>query len=100
MTALTSHRWPGNVRELRNVVEAMLAMGEPPTLEAAAARAGADAALDLPYKDARREVLEAFEKRYVERLLERSGGNVSAAARAGQMDRTYLIKLKERHRKE
>jgi DNA-binding NtrC family response regulator len=99
MTSLTDHRWPGNVRELRNVVEAMLAMGEPPTLDGApAAPRAASTALDaLPYKDARREVLEAFEKRYVEALLEHAKGNVSAAARAGQMDRTYLIKLKERH---
>jgi DNA-binding NtrC family response regulator len=98
MTALTSHRWPGNVRELRNVVEAMLAMGEPPALEGGGPARASDGGLVLPYKDARREVLEAFEKRYVERLLERTGGNVSAAARAAQMDRTYLIKLKERHR--
>jgi DNA-binding NtrC family response regulator len=99
MTALTGHRWPGNVRELRNVVEAMMAMGEPPSFEGAPlAKTAAGEPLDRPYKDARRDVLEDFEKRYVEHHLARAEGNVSAAARTAQMDRTYLIKLKERHR--
>ena len=102
MTALCQHRWPGNVRELRNVVEATLAMGETPALHAADLPAEGDAALNdalltQPYKDARRLLLDAFERRYVQRLLERNDGNVSAAAREGRMDRTYLIKLKQRH---
>jgi len=101
LTALCRHRWPGNVRELRNVVEATLAMGETPPLFVAEPTGG-DAALDdallaQPYKDARRVLLDAFERRYVQRLLERNDGNVSAAAREGRMDRTYLIKLKQRH---
>ncbi len=102
LAALARHRWPGNVRELRNVVEATLTMGEPPTLEGV--RAGgegpADAHLALPYKDARAAVLAEFEQRYVTRLLERARGNVSAAARDARMDRTYLIKLLAKHRGE
>ncbi|MGE0790275.1 MAG: sigma 54-interacting transcriptional regulator [Sandaracinaceae bacterium] len=99
MAALAAHHWPGNVRELRNVVEATLAMGEAPELaRSVSGPAGDDdALLALAYKDARREVLGRFERRYVSRLLELSEGNVSAAARAGRMDRTYLIKLLQRH---
>jgi transcriptional regulator with GAF, ATPase, and Fis domain len=33
----------------------------------------------------------------VTRLLAAAGGNVAAAARQAQMDRTYLIKLVQRH---
>ncbi|HHH27822.1 MAG TPA: sigma 54-dependent Fis family transcriptional regulator [Polyangiaceae bacterium] len=100
MTALCRHRWPGNVRELRNVVEATLAMGETPSLFDAPDRTDLtpDSLLSLPYKDARRALLDDFERRYVSRLLERSADNVSAAAREAQMDRTYLIKLIARHR--
>ncbi|HEY8429947.1 MAG TPA: sigma 54-interacting transcriptional regulator [Sandaracinaceae bacterium] len=99
MAALCRHRWPGNVRELRNVVEATLAMGEAPELEVPSERQAEpeDAVLALPYKDARRAILDEFERRYVERLLARTGGNVSAAAREARMDRTYLIKLVQRH---
>jgi DNA-binding NtrC family response regulator len=100
MSALARHRWPGNVRELRNVVEATLAMGEAPALDTSVPGgplAGSSADLDRAYKDARRALLDDFEARYVARLLERTGGNVSAAAREAQMDRTYLIKLIQRH---
>jgi len=53
--------------------------------------------LDMRFKDARRRVLDEFERRYAARLLERAGGNVSKAARSGRMDRTYLIDLLYRH---
>jgi DNA-binding NtrC family response regulator len=102
LRALTSHRWPGNVRELRNWVEATLAMGESPELSpnsvvgGGALRADANL-LDQPYKDARRTLLEDFEHRYLKHLLEATGGNVAQAARRAQMDRTYLIKLIQRH---
>ena len=40
VAGLARHDWPGNVRELRNVVDATLAMGEPPTLIASGPRSG------------------------------------------------------------
>ncbi|MES1177473.1 MAG: sigma 54-interacting transcriptional regulator [Myxococcales bacterium] len=102
MHQLRTHRWPGNVRELRNWVEATVAMGESPPLSthdpSAVTGEGAPNELyALSYKDARRTVLEDFELRYVTRLLAAAGGNVAAAARQAQMDRTYLIKLVQRH---
>jgi DNA-binding NtrC family response regulator len=100
MAALCAHRFPGNVRELRNVVDAMIVMGEPPPLDASIAPGGGselDRVLHLSYRDARAALLDEFERRYVERLLDRARHNVSAAARLGQMDRSYLIKLIEKH---
>ncbi|MEO6602759.1 MAG: sigma 54-interacting transcriptional regulator [Polyangiaceae bacterium] len=102
MQQLRAHRWPGNVRELRNWVEATVAMGESPPLSthdlSGVTGQGAPSELiALSYKDARRTVLEDFELRYVTSLLTAAGGNVAAAARQAQMDRTYLIKLVQRH---
>ncbi len=101
MTALRSYRWPGNVRELRNWVEATLAMGESPELHDELAPGSADSIQDrvlgLPYKDAREAVLGEFEKRYVSHLIERSDDNVTQAARLAKMDRSYLIKLLQKH---
>jgi DNA-binding NtrC family response regulator len=102
MTALSAHRWPGNVRELRNVVEAMVVMGEAPSIDASVHTAsGPDdviaRVLPQSYRDARNTVLAEFERRYLERLMERAAGNVSRAAREARMDRTYLIKLLGRH---
>jgi hypothetical protein len=51
----------------------------------------------MRFKDARRRVLDDFERRYAARLIDRAGGNVSKAARSGRMDRTYLIDLLYRH---
>jgi DNA-binding NtrC family response regulator len=103
MASLQAHRWPGNVRELRNYVEALLAMGEPLPLEAregepkAAGGQAPGAPPESSYKEARQAVLEAFEVRFLQALMERTGGNVSQAARIAQMDRSYLIELLQRH---
>ena len=101
LAQLSSYRWPGNVRELRNWVEATLAMGESPELSPSSVKSPTApndvGTLDLPYKDARRLLLEDFERRYLKHILEATTGNVAQAARLAQMDRTYLIKLIQRH---
>lgn len=99
---LRQYPWPGNVRELRNHVEATVAMGESllpssATLPPADDFAFPDSALGLRYADARSLVLDAFERRYLKHLLDRAGGNVSLAARTARMDRSYLIKLLQKH---
>jgi DNA-binding NtrC family response regulator len=104
MQALATYRWPGNVRELRNLIEATLAMGEPPALDHAPGDAAADPAdpiaalLALPYRAARERLLRDFEARYLPALLARADDNVSRAARDAQMDRSHLIELLHRHK--
>jgi DNA-binding NtrC family response regulator len=102
--ALKDHYWPGNVRELKNLIEATVAMGEPPALDTTAtsesARSAKDpigALLGLTYAMARGRLLAAFETRYLTALLERCEGNVSRAAREAKMDRSHLIDLLRRH---
>jgi DNA-binding NtrC family response regulator len=99
MRSLATHHWPGNVRELRNLIEATLAMGEPPALEPAPADASdpIDAVLGLPYRIARERLLHQFEERYLPALLARAEGNVSRAARTAQMNRSHLLELLQRH---
>ncbi len=104
MRELARHSWPGNVRELRNVVEASLVMGTfglpldagapPARVEGASSPSPVDG---LTYKEARRRVLDDFEKEYLQALLVRTGGNVREAARVAQMDRKYLMKLLRDH---
>jgi DNA-binding NtrC family response regulator len=102
---LARHPWPGNVRELRNVVLGALALGRPPELVGRGLTPPGSAdlgelfreAMTLPYREARRSILDAFEKRYVEALLERAGGSVRQASRDAQMDRKYLTELLRRH---
>jgi DNA-binding NtrC family response regulator len=104
MDALSRNHFAGNVRELRNLVDAAVAMGEAPTPEGPASVPSTTstafvADLALPYKDARAQLLDQFEARYLDALLERASGNVSAAARIARMTRSHLSELLVKRRK-
>jgi DNA-binding NtrC family response regulator len=96
MEALRSHRWSGNVRELRNVVESAVAMGnlslEPGRIQEVIRDNGI-----APYRRARAEVVAAFEREYLGRVIHLTEGNVAAAARAAGMARQYLVSLLKKH---
>ena len=83
LAQLAAQRWSGNVRELRNLVESTLAMGELASeLPAPLDTTGRDTrSASAPYREARARVLDDFEHSYLHRLYERTGGNVSLAAR-------------------
>ena len=103
-----AYAWPGNVRELYNAVAARIALGEFARIEALASVPSPEApagepsffdrilALDLPLALARQEVVEAFERLYIEHALERSGGSVVKAAAAAGVARRYFQILKAR----
>jgi DNA-binding NtrC family response regulator len=115
-----AYAWPGNVRELRNAVARRLALGDlsvdpgmtrrgsaaPPPLPpspAPAQRTPASAdfldsvlSRDLPLPRARQEVVDEFERRYVARVLDRHGGNVTRAASASGIARRYFYAIKNR----
>ncbi|MBZ5708823.1 sigma-54-dependent transcriptional regulator [Nannocystis pusilla] len=120
---LMSHDWPGNVRELANVVEgaallttdgvlrpahvlAVLSRRRSPAGEHGAAVAAAppdthvmpDATRSLlaelpPLREAR----DAFDRAYLQEVLRRCGGNVSAAAKMAGRNRTDFHELLRRH---
>ncbi len=107
LVELLRYRWPGNVRELKNYVQAMIAMGEACLLKDAPSGSAA-VALDAPgggfapyleqhYGPARAQLLHAFEKAYLEALLQRAQGNVAQAARDAKMARSHLNELLRRH---
>jgi len=93
------HDWPGNVRELRNFVAGTVVLGAPPTplSEAAPGTDVAAALLELPFRDAKARLVEDFERRYLERALQRADGNMRQAARDAKMNRSYLMELLRRH---
>ncbi|MFO0736004.1 MAG: sigma 54-interacting transcriptional regulator [Labilithrix sp.] len=99
LAQLAAQRWSGNVRELRNLVESTLAMGELASeLPAPLDTTGRDTrSASAPYREARARVLDDFEHSYLHRLYERTGGNVSLAAREARMDRSHLVTLLKKH---
>ena len=49
------------------------------------------------YELARRQAIDAFERTYLTKLLERNGGNVAASARSAGVNRAYLYRMLGRH---
>jgi DNA-binding NtrC family response regulator len=107
---LKGYRWPGNVRELRNVIEraCTLSHGESLDLDDAmedsarpltppAAVVEAHPSTDLPFKQAKAIVIDSFERQYIATLLKRHRGNLSAAARAAEVDRKHFRELLRKH---
>jgi DNA-binding NtrC family response regulator len=107
---LIEYDWPGNVRDLRNTIEraVILAEGEeltardlPEEFRAGVARGSAStteeaAGLSVPYTEDFRADRREFERRYIARCLEESGGNVTRAASILGMHRQSLQhKLRE-----
>ncbi len=95
---LQRHSWPGNVRELRNVIEraCLLSHGDSINIDDALVEAAAPALgirTDLPFKEAKGQLVEMFEREYIEDLMRRHKMNLSAAAREAQIDRKHLREL-------
>jgi DNA-binding NtrC family response regulator len=104
MERLKAHPWPGNVRELRNFVEraALLATGGRveekflvvgEDLRQASPTIVADPSghlvvdVEAPFKEAKSHLVDAFERAYWTKLLERTDGNISKASRIAGVHR-------------
>lgn len=99
MQTLRRYGWPGNVRELRNAIEraCLLANGDYISLDDALQHDDAAPAMgvrtDLPFKEAKGQLVEMFEREYIEDLMTRHSMNLSSAAREAQIDRKHLREL-------
>lgn len=51
----------------------------------------------MDYRKKRREAIDAFESGFLSIAMEQSGGNVTAAARACNLDRVYFHRLLRKH---
>jgi transcriptional regulator with PAS, ATPase and Fis domain len=106
MDVLKRHEWPGNVRELRNLVELAFYSEKRPVdlssfLSFGSLRAGRKPndepdmsfTTDRPFKDAKNDLIEEFEKAYLNDLLARNRQNISQSAREAGIERAYLQRL-------
>jgi DNA-binding NtrC family response regulator len=103
LAALGRHTFPGNVRELRNVIEHAVVLAEGEHIQAADLRldgagpAGHAAVRQSgTFADAKKQVVEEFERRFLRQALREHGGNVSATAEAiGMVRQSLQQKLRE-----
>jgi transcriptional regulator with GAF, ATPase, and Fis domain len=94
---LTTHNWPGNIRELRNLMERVAYLTDEPTIEAddlaiidrgPSRGAGGELAIEGELTEATNE----FQRRVINREIERARGNVAAAARTLGLHRSNLYR--------
>jgi DNA-binding NtrC family response regulator len=115
LAALEAYPWPGNVRELQNVIERACALADGDRItrrdlpdyvlrgaagavgaaRGAPARGGvpAETGAELPLKEAKERWMHVLEANYLRDLLDRHGGNISAAAKAAGIDRKTFHRL-------
>ena len=97
---LVEHEWPGNVRELRNVLERARSLtqkgGALTPTELGFDGAAADETRE-GFHAAKDRLIATWERGWVTELLKRARGNVSQAARLGQLDRVSLHRLMKKH---
>lgn len=108
LAAMERYLWPGNVTELRDAVEramTVVAQGllQPEHLpeivrrEAAMPMGGDAARSPRRFREAKRRVVDSFERSYLEDMLAWHRGNVTAAAAQAGMLRSALQRLLRKH---
>ncbi len=103
----TNYVWPGNVRELQNAIEGSVVMANTEVLgiddfpgEIRSSNAHYNSFFNVDYnlsfRDAKKIVVETFERDFVGKKLKENNGNISKAAEALDMHRQSLQqKMKE-----
>jgi transcriptional regulator with GAF, ATPase, and Fis domain len=113
MARLMGYPWPGNVRELKNTIERAASLADEmeltvtdmmPTSQRTPAHSmpsGANAEQyvedDVPFKEAKQQVVDAFEASYLKALLEKHNDNVTRSAQAAGLTRYHLRELAKRY---
>ena len=107
---LGRYAFPGNVRELMNILQQAASVARDaeitvedlpaevlgrPVSDPRASLGFPDAS--MPFKDAKAQVLDLFERQYLEDLLSRHEQNISKAAREAGIDRRHLYRLLDKY---
>jgi two-component system response regulator PilR (NtrC family) len=115
MQRLLAFGYPGNVRQLANILERAVALADGPTLEVAqlpqsvaaaverATERGAPASPEAPFPEQGVDLealVDAFERRWIERALQHAGGvKTRAAELLGLSFRQFRYKLSKHDRR-
>lgn len=108
MKSLVSYNWPGNVRQLKNVIESSIVLSEGEIIDTVdlpdeiqyqdTASVLKNIDYSLSFRDAKKILIENFERDFIQKKLEECGGNISRTAEALDMHRQNLQqKMRELH---
>ena len=106
LKALMDHHWPGNVRELENVVERAVVLAQddmigrdllPDSVTASAARFATLSSFDLSADSSLFDLMDAFERRVIVEMLEKTGWSQTEAADSFRIPLSTLNQKIKRH---
>lgn len=95
MQLLVKSEWPGNVRQLVNVVEHCVALTQTPVIPLHLVEQALSASRQS--WPTLTEARDAFEQKYLHKLLKMTDGNVTRAAELAGRNRTDMHKLMKKH---
>ncbi|HHT9111345.1 MAG TPA: sigma-54-dependent transcriptional regulator [Candidatus Brocadiaceae bacterium] len=101
MKYLVSYNWPGNVRQLKNVIESAVVLSNNTVLDMIdlpdeikcpenSVLTAKNIDYTLSFRDAKKAIIENFERDFIRKKLEECGWNVSRAAESLDMHRQNL----------
>jgi len=98
------YEWPGNVRELENVIQRAVVMSAKEEITAddlrikdRPPRQEFSGGSLPPYDQAKKRALGSFQRQYISAMLERTGGNVSRAARLSGITRAAFYSIMKKN---
>ena len=107
MQILRDYHWPGNVRELKNCLDRAMSLCEEDIIspddlpeyieEKSLVSSSPGIRGDLPFKEAKEEWVERFEKSYLVDLLKSNNLNISKAAKQAGIDRKSVQRLLKKY---
>jgi two-component system response regulator GlrR len=99
MQILMLSDWPGNVRELEHVIERSVLFSEQTFIRETdiILPSQKDTACRKPFKEAKVNVINEFERSYIEKLLIAHQGNITKAAQGAQKNRRAFWQLIRKH---
>jgi DNA-binding NtrC family response regulator len=100
---LEAYDWPGNVRELFNVMQRAVVLAAGPQIlpchiVLSTGEAPSGEGTSLNFRSARSQAIAAFERRYVEEILNKHHGNITRAARDAGQDRRAFGRLAKKYK--
>ena len=101
MQALQRYAWPGNVRELQNIVERIVIISDPAAIVSGARISGMLDIEPFPVDDSDEnvglyEIIEATERRMIEKALQ-IGGSTRRAAALLKIDQSTIVKKAKKY---
>ena len=99
MQNLIMYEWPGNVRELEHVIERAVLFSEKTIIgEADIIFPHQEAPIiNVSFKEAKENIVNEFERTYIEKLLIAHQGNITKAAQGAQKNRRSFWQLIRKH---